>query len=200
MDISSSFDPSQKAIIMKVTSNLIEKYYPNFSGMLKKGVKRATIDVSRVDKTAANIIISLDKSNSSIGSVGTAEISENLGMIKAAIDKNMFIEIIGVIDKFSQSALLKEFQTSEFCPLSGYDFEKLKEDVEAAIEAKRNLIFVDSFENYRRAVDTMNLKFDQYLVKYGTSEWADMVLLIMSGDFEKLKNIVTPKLKVMNWV
>ena len=59
MEIRNSFDPNEKRIQLIVTSNLLNNYFPNFSGMIKNSSKRLdlTEDQLRVEKTGKNTAI-----------------------------------------------------------------------------------------------------------------------------------------------
>jgi hypothetical protein len=46
---------------------------------------------------------------------------------------------------------------------------------------------------------TLKYEFNQYPVKYGTDEYADIVLLIKSGNLKELQATYKDKLKFTSW-
>jgi hypothetical protein len=180
---------------MNVNSNLLEKYYYNFGGMLKADSRSPkNLKVSRVDSTTASIILPINRTNSQTEITNRSDGTATIG-----IDRRLFDGIIDVINRFVNLAINKELMSLEFCPLEGYSFKSLSEDLLKAIEAKRDLLFVDTYQNYLDACNKTSYTFNQYIIPYGTSEWADAIILIESGKIKELKEKIKPLLKKKDW-
>lgn len=184
MKILSSFDPERGVVVLSVTSSLLEKYYPNFRWMI--GGEKKEFKVDRVDNTTASVTLKAQ--------AGKPRGEEGITMV--AIEKDLIDYFMNTVDKFVSSALRKELSCSEFCPLSGYSFQDLKDDLKVAIENKRNLIFIDTYQNY---LNTKNYQYNQYEIKYGTDEWADAIILVETGKIKELKSWIEPLLKEKSW-
>ena len=107
--------------------------------------------------------------------------------------------VMGVIDKFTAHALRYELEHTEFIPLSGYPLKNLKEDIKTSVSKKRNLCVLEDYEEYLRMEAEHKYIFTQVYCDYGTDEWADVVLDILSDDIEGLKNRLQPKMKLTEW-
>lgn len=188
MKVLTNFDPESNSVVIKVSTNLLEKYYYNFQGMLKK---KFDIQVSKLDNNSAQVLLpgEVVKNSESVGK----------GMQSVGIERDLVNGVMEVMNKFINIALRKELSVTEFCPLSGYSFDDLKKDLILAIKAKRNLMFVDTYQNYLTECEETRYRFNQYYIPYGTSEWADAITLIETGNIVELKKWIKPLLQVKSW-
>ena len=91
----------------------------------------------------------------------------------------------------------------EFLPINdlsgGYSEEERREDVVTAIKNKRDFILLDSYKTYKEEVEAGRYQFKQVLVKYGTSEYADIAIWIEKDKIEPLKKFFKDNAKVVDW-
>lgn len=200
MEIRNSFDPNEKRIQLIVTSNLLNNYFPNFSGMIKNSSKRLdlTEDQLRVEKTGKNTaIISFPLPVDS----QVMKVDEQ----KMAVSMNpLSMEILNdSINRFCNAALRKTLKTTEFLPIFGYPIEDLKEDVKEAVKNKRNFCIIKDYQEY---LDFSNSKespkycFTQVIAEYMSDLWAEAVLLILDDKIEDLRKLVEPLYKKTEWI
>jgi len=183
MKISNEFDKDNFRLVVEVQSNLLKKYYNNFVGLLKKEETMPEgYSVSLVSPGVAKILIpitAIDKERESVGF--------NIG------------PIIGVIDRFTSSALKYELEHTEFIPLNGYPLKNLKEDIKVSVSKKRNLCVLEDYEEYLRMEAEKKFIFTQSYLEYGSSDWADVVLDILGDNLDGLRERMTPQLKLTEW-
>jgi hypothetical protein len=178
-------------ISLSVTSPLVSRYFSNFRGMLTSS--KDSPSGLKVEKAGPDTAIVIFPP----GEVGMAGPAQGSGMNS----------VMAIIRRFVVGSLKYRSKKTEFCPIldfSGgepgeYSFEQLQKDVLAAIKAKRNLTLIDTYQNYLKNQKEMKYIFNQYDVEYGTSEYADVVLLIQLGKLSELQKIYKSKLKLTNW-
>lgn len=196
MKISSNFDPERNVITFNVTSTLLKKYYYNLSGMLKadEGVSSIkNIEMSKTGLDTASITLPID------GTSGIQTSQPRPGIMAVAVEKDLLTKVTDVLNRFVNLAINKELITKEFCPLFGYNFANLREDLKLAIKSKRDLIFIDTYENYLNECKNNTYHFNQYVIEYGTSEWADAIILIEKDRIDELEKWIKPLLKETYW-
>lgn len=105
-----------------------------------------------------------------------------------------------VINKFVNCGLRKTLKTVEFLPLNNYELSGLQEDIKSAIENKRNFCILRNYKEYQKMSEERKYQFTQKLIKYGTSEYADVALLINSGKMDELRGWLDPQLSYCEWI
>lgn len=195
MKVSNGFDPERNLVIVTITSNLLNKYFANFSGLIKTAdIVPKGLTVEKINSNTANILFPLPKDSE------TRRIDDSKMMI--GVDKTVMENLFKVVDRFINTAISKELKTIEFLPLFDYSIEGLKEDVKSAIKNKRNFCFIKSYKDYlesQKNKDNSLLNFEQLRVEYLSPEYCDIAIEIMNGNLELIKKTYDPKLKKVEW-
>ena len=111
------------------------------------------------------------------------------------IDRDDMDGIMEIINKFTNSAIRKELKQTEFIPLEGYEEDLLKEDIKTAVQNKRNLCIIDTYESYLKNEEDRKYEYNQYRVDYGTNEYSDVAILIATGKLSEVRKLYKKKLK-----
>ena len=228
MDIKPNYNPESSIFTLEFSSNLLLDYFNNLRGMLldkkdvfrnlevtRKSINTAKIEfkvskeeMSRISKPGPAAINSIledknipeDIKSTMRDMISNSEMEVSVMTVDANDTTNPFGKVNNVINKFITEALKARLKTTEFLPLKNYDDTAMKEDALAALESKRNFCIVDDFENYKKEMRSNTYNFTQYSVKYGTSEYADIVLMLVNGEFNELRKRFENKLEVTSWV
>jgi hypothetical protein len=188
MKIENDFDREKMEIIVNVQCNLLKKYYPNFVGILEKNKKDIPNGFKVIQSSSNSAKISFPIPE------GTTIVGEGGGSFAVNLTS-----LINVINQFAGSALQYELSHTEFIPINGYPLENLKEDIRTSVKNKRNLCVLGEYEEYLNMESQHKYQFHQVYLNYGTSEWADLVLMILSSDMEEIRKLYTPKLEFTEW-
>lgn len=183
MKVTHDFDKENLRLVVEFQCNLLKKYYSNFVGLLKEDTTMPDgYSVSLVSPGVAKILIpiaSIDKEKEALGF--------NVG------------PIMGIIDRFASSALKYELEHTEFIPLTGYPLRDLMSDIRNSVAKKRNLCVLADYDEYLRMEAERKFQFTQLYIDYGTDQWADVVLGVLSGNMEELRKKLGPQLKLTEW-
>lgn len=202
MNISSSYNPDKGCISIRLNTNLLEKYYLNLKGLIQNsqvkvlGICKESSDVMIIDFPVipGTTTPMSPPPQSPAGTMG----------VSVGVDKDQFGELINIINKFVEVALKRELKTIEFCPLEGYSLDLLKKDLVVAQKAKRNLMFIDTYQSYldteKSNASIEKYVYNQYEVTYGSDEWAEAMILINTDRFDELRKWIRPLLKKVAWV
>ena len=226
MDIKPNYNPESNVFTLEFSSDLVRDYFNNLRGMLldKKDVlnnleiTRKSGDTAKISfKVSREEMSSMSKKTSTINSIlDDKNIPEEIksSMMDYIGDKDMEVSVISVdgsdtsnplgkvnhvINSFISSALKDRLKSTEFLPIANYPVENLKEDVLNALRGKRNLCIIDDFENYKNQTTQNTYFFNQYIAKYGTSEYADVVLMLINNEFNEFKRY-SCLLKPVSWI
>lgn len=192
MNIQTGFDPDSKKMTVSVNTNLLKKYHINFKGLFQMAPKKPNgLEVNIKSGNLAIVTFPVPDENIKVMDGGKGYVG---------IEKEVMDGIMGIITKFTSSALRKELKQTEFIPLEGYDEDLLKEDIKTAVENKRNLCIIDTYDNYLKNEEKKTYEFNQYQVNYDTDEYSDVVILIATGKLSELRKLYKKKLKKENWV
>lgn len=193
LEFQHGFDPESKMIVINVKTNLLSKYYPNFKGLfdnaddLPNGTK-----IERVGESMASIIFPIPESAS-------ISVDKKSGTGSVALETGATENIYNTVNKFVNSAIRSELRKTEFLPLSGYPLEDLQNDVKAGVGAKRRFCILGSYQEYLDMQSEGKYEFTQAMIDYGTPEYADIAVMVMSGEMEELKKLMEPRLKKEDW-
>lgn len=193
MNITNSYNPEEKRVLVFVESNLLTDYFPNFQGLLKKN--NSSIDdlrVERLGNSKAMISFPLPK-EAQVMQVDQQKIGVSMPV-------NIIEEINNTINKFANAAVRKRLRTVEFLPLSNYPEENLKEDMINAVKAKRDFVILQDYNDYLQMEKEKRYDFSQILMYYGTEEYADAALNIWEGNIDSLKNRLEGKFERYEWI
>lgn len=195
MNIQPGYNPEKKCVTLCVESNLLSRYFPNFSGMIlgEPGIPRNT-NVEQVDNTTAMISFPLDDKGM------VTKLSEN--KMSIGINADSMDVFQRVINTFINCALKKELKTTEFVPLYGYSIDELHNDIQAAVKNKRKLCIIRDYSEYLAMSQGKNgtaYIFHQYMVEYGTPEYTEAAILLYNKDMESLRNTFESKLVLESW-
>jgi len=188
-----NYNPNSGNLEIKVELNLLSKYFANFEGLIamNKELSEKGFKVKRENPTTA--IVSIPISDSQI----TPPNENGVGVVKA--DGTGIAEFFETLNSFVNSAIKKELKITEFVPLNGYSVEDLQKDIQAAVKAKRNLCIIGEYSEYLDRQESGNFAYHQYMIDYGTEEYADVAILISEGNMAELRKIYTPKLTYTEW-
>ena len=230
MEVRPSYNPDSNTFYLEISSNLLENYFNNLRGMLISNQDFKNIEVTKKNCDTALITFTvkkedlpetgkgIDKSSklsdllkdsslpeelkSMLNQLSESGLSEDVNVMAISMsDKaNPISRMNDLLNDFINSAVRDKFKTTEFIPLINYPHKNLKEDIITAIKAKRNICIVDDFENYKKSTEDKSLEFNQYFIKYSTSEYADVAILISLGKFKELIDTFSPKLKQIAWI
>lgn len=193
MNISPGFDPNNNRITFNVKTNLLVKYFSNFSGLILN------------DKTLPKgIEVSQESENSAVISFPAPENAikkETENMKAIAIDVNIVNKIENIVSMFVRSGLRKELKTTEFIPLYGYSIENLSKEIIQAYKNGRNYCIVKDYDEYLNMVEKNEYKFHQYVLskELNKKDYMDVTLLIYNKNIEEVRNKFEKKLKLKNW-
>jgi len=201
MDIVPGYNPIEKKVIIKIKTNLFDEYLPNFIGFFIEKIsdeKNTDIPeglvVEEGQSSEALIMFPLPKTASE-AIENMAE--EGKGYLK--IEKKNIDSINSVINDFVQSAIRHKLKTTEFIPLEGYSFDSLQEEIKDAAKNKRKLCVIKDFSEYL-AMKKGKYEFNQYVVEPESEEYADLVLMLLNKESDKIKQIYLPKLSLTEWI
>jgi hypothetical protein len=194
MNVQPGYNPEKRGVTLSVESNLIKRYFPNFSGMVKENpsVPKDT-EVELFDERTAVITFPLDPSSSIV------KAGENSMAIGISSDKMEVFQ--DIINSFANCALRKELRTTEFIPLYGYPKENLKVDIQNAVKNKRKLCVIKDYSEYTAMSEGKSGKyiFHQVMVEYGTPEYTEASILLYNEDMKSLRNMFEDRLVLENW-
>lgn len=215
MKISPSYNPEESKFSVEFSTDLLKDYFFNFRGMVLDS-DIAPKDVEVIKKTPETALITftvnkedmksseksipeeiLSKFGSMLG-IPTENISGGIMVSSDSIPSFKNVQLI--IQDFIKSASVYRFSKTEFIPLQNYSIELLKSDCKNALEAKRDFCIVDDFIKYRKAMDDMNYVLNHVIIPYGTSEYVDVVLLILNDKFDELIEWMNPRLENKAWL
>lgn len=226
MDIKPNYNPESSIFTLEFRSDLVTDYFNNLRGMLLNYPELKNLDVVRMSSNTAKITFKISKEEistiskpASISSMledtnipdelkselrNALNHGENMNLSVMTVRPDDTSNPIGrvntVINKFISLALKDKIKTTEFLPIKNYPNEGLSEDVLNALQNKRNLCIIDDYNNYKSQMQTNTFEFNQCMVKYGTSDYADVVLMIVNSDFDEFKKYYSNKLKLTSWV
>lgn len=193
MNISPGFDPNNNRITFNVKTNLLVKYFSNFSGLILN------------DKTLPKgIEVSQESENSAVISFPAPENAikrETENMKAIAIDVNIVNKIEDIVSMFVRSGIRKELKTTEFIPLYGYSIENLSKEIIQAYKNGRNYCIVKDYDEYLNMVEKNEYKFHQYVLskELNKKDYMDVTLLIYNKNIEEVRKKFENKLKLKNW-
>lgn len=192
MKVIPGMNPQSNSIEYIIESRLLEKYSNNFIGLVKDRfhVLPSGTKVELCDKNSAKIIFPLpDDTKCSM-------VDEQKAAV--VLKKSDVDAISSVIEDFRHLALQHELMKTEFIPLNGYPLKDLQSDVVNAVKNKRSLCILKTYQEYLE-MDKSKYEFNQVYLDYGTEEYVDAILMIYSGELDKLKEIWEPKLEFTSW-
>lgn len=193
MNITNSYNPEEKRVLVFVESNLLVDYFSNFQGMIKKDNNFIdSLRVERLGKDKAMISFPLPK-EASVMRVSEEKMAVNM-------PSNVMEKIGQSINRFTSAAIRKKLKTVEFLPLSGYPEEKLKEDMIAAIKAGRDFCVLKEYQEYLDMEKQHRFDFTQVIALRGSSEYADIAIDIWRGDIESIRERLSEKFEKCEWV
>lgn len=185
--ISTSFNPADKKFQVVVDTKLVDKYFANLSGLVKKTSDLpGDVVIEKVNPKKALITFSTDISQEDI---------ENDEKVKM----KPVNELMKTLYNFIVGAIRHEYKQTEFIPLSGYPIENMQKEIGAAVKNKRRLCIIKDYDEFLNAEKTSKPVYHQYVVEPDSSEYADVVIMIYKGDVEQLNKIYKNKLKLEDW-
>lgn len=187
------YNPANGDLEFTIELNLFRNYFPNFEGLvlMNEELTKCKAKVRQIEPNKAVVAFPISKDNIKKVSDDTAAVRfENVSGLKA---------LYNVLNSFTRVAIKKELKTTEFIPLNGYPVENLKEDIQAAVKGKRKLCIINDYSEYLEKQKDHTLVYHQYVIEYGTDEYANAVLMILDGNMDQLKEIYTPKLVKTEW-
>lgn len=116
--------------------------------------------------------------------------------------------VMGFLMVFTEKAIRQMLDSSEFVPLSGYSFSKLKEESKRALTERRKLILIKTFDQYEKmgTVENENkYKFDIKILdpEKDRTEYANVYLILQNEDPKAAQKELTKKylseLKYTDW-
>ena len=195
MIVKPGYDSEKNRIMLSIETNLLSRYYKNFSGMVMKtlGIPEGT-EVRQLNETTALITFPLDETVDD----KPIRISPNQMAIGISREKHDLFEKI--IKTFIKCALRKELRTTEFIPLYGYPKENLKLDVQEAVKNNRKLCIIQNYDEYLSMKNNHeDYIFHQIMLEPGTHDYAEASVLLYNEDLETLRKLFEPRLKLENW-
>ena len=203
MKVTNMYNTDTSESYVLVESELLRKYYTNFLGLFLLGKQRTkaleSIILERINESSVKVIISSKKDSKEASPIGM--ILPFPTVTAMSINKDTIDAIDDVINKFVETASIRKTNTTEIIPLTGYNEKKLKAEVRNAVEKKRNLILIDSYQTWLNTVQAKSLDktFEQYEIKYGTLEYANVVLSILEDKLYLINEKYKNKLKTLPW-
>lgn len=196
MRIQSSLDGESQQLVMSVTSNLIEKFYPNLCGLIKNTKNLPSgLQISRKDKNTAVVTFPVPKEH-----MMSVEGNPQVKSVSSAV----FNPVIMVIKEFTNLGLRNLTKRREFLPLEGYPEEDLQKDMKACLEAKRDIVIIDNYQSYLDNMESISggsYSFNQCVLGYteNASEYCDVAIMIERGRFKEWREIYSKKLEKTDW-
>lgn len=203
MKVTNMYNTDTSESYVLVESELLRKYYTNFLGLFLLGKQKTkaleSIILERINESSAKVIISSKKDSVDSSPIGM--ILPFPTVTAMSINKDTIDAIDDVINKFVETASMRKSDTTEIVPLTGYSVKKIKAEVRNAVENKRDLILIDSYQSWLDVVQAKSLEktFEQYEIKYGTNEYANVVLSIQEGKLDLINEEYKNKLKTLSW-
>jgi len=183
--ISTSFNPVEKKFTILLDTKLVDKYFANLFGLVKKTDELPSdVMVEKINNKNALITFSINQSIDS---------PENIKDIKS-VDN-----LMRTLYNFSVGAIRHEYKKTEFIPLEGYPIENMQKEITAAVKNKRRLCIIKDYDEFLNAEKTSKPIYHQYMIEPDSSEYADVVIMIYKGDLEQLNKIYKNKLKLEDW-
>lgn len=194
MNVQPGYDPEKRCVTLSVESNLLKKYFSNFSGMIvdDPGVPKNT-EVIQINEVTAQISFPVDDKSV------VKMVSDN--KMSIGIDPNSINVFQTIINSFVSSALKKELKTTEFIPLYGYPKENLKVDIQEAVKNKRNLCIIKDYSEYLAMSEgkTNMYIFHQKIVEFGTPDYTEAAILLYNEKLEELRDTFEESLVLEDW-
>jgi hypothetical protein len=194
MNVQPGYDPEKRCVTLNVESNLLRKYFSNFSGMIvdDPGVPKNT-EVTQIDEVTAQISFPIDDKSV------VKMVTDN--KMSIGIDPSSLSVFQTIINSFIGSALKKELKTTEFIPLYGYPKENLKVDIQEAVKNKRKLCIIKDYSEYLEMSEGKTNKyiFHQIFVEFGTHEYTEAAILLYNEKLEELREMFEDSLKLEDW-
>jgi len=204
VEIYPGFDPTVNKVVIRVKTNLFEKYLPNFIGMVKENKsgeklpKDLDIEPGR-EPLEAVLIFSLPKT-ASVSNIQKDPEDGQMSSGVLSIRKQDLLGIDKIIHRFVDSALRHELREIEFIPLDGYDFDLMQEEIQDAIKAKRRLCVVKTYKEYLDLTRNGKYELHQYMIEPDTDEYAELALMLFGKEVDKIREIYNPKLSLKEWI
>ena len=189
MNIQTGFDAENSRLTLAVETNLLLKYYPNFEGLFNAAHNKPS-----------GLLVTQKNENTAVISFPIKKEEERDSKTFVIMDGNSISSVKDIINKFVYGAVRKELKITEFLPLSGYPIGDMKNDVIAAIKAKRNFCIIDTYDNYLKQCKVQEHVYNQFKLDYGTDEYNDAAIMIETGEFDKLVKMYKPKLVKTSWI
>lgn len=188
------YDSVNKRLMIDFSCSLLREHYEILDSTVKKhkkfGYISKDLEIQKLEDSRCLITIPIN-----IPGTDGLENGERV----TGIPKDLLNGLTAVLDDFKNSALDKEFKTTEFIPLYGYSVETLKSDIVEAIKAKRNFCLIDKYSEYKRFSKKEITKLQQYKVMYPTNDYSEIALSIYEGDLKSLREKYMPKLVEVDW-
>lgn len=188
------YDSSSHKLIVEFKNLLLEKYWELLLNLVKEAGNSSylpkDIELKKVDSGKALVIIPC-----TIEGVENYRDGQRIKNLPDIVTEHLS----SVLETFSRRALEEELEKIEFIPLSGYSMDKLKEDIELAIKDKRDLVLVDTYDNYRKLVKQKTAELNQCRFEYLDNDYADVAFLIHSGNIKELKKYRS-RLEKTSWI
>lgn len=201
MKIIASVDGAEQAFNITVQTPLLTKYFPNFSGMIMNDKSSPKgVSVKRTDSDTA--IVTFPIPGQIMGSNADGQVSVSTEAAESVSD------IISISRRYVIACIKYILKRTEFLPIydfrggdkpGEYNFEEMKKDVVAAAKSKRDFLIIDTYENYLKGTREMSYEFNQHWVDFGTSEYADVIYLVLSDKLEELRKKYKGKLVKTSW-
>lgn len=193
MKIQRGLNPESKMIQFTITTPLLSEYFNNFSGMVKNSSKDISdnLNVERLGSDSAIISFPLPDDSEMINQGDKAMVS---------MSPEVVFKLNDVINRFVNCGLRKILKTTEFLPLNNYELSNLQSDLKDAIANKRNFCILRDYNEYLEMSKKKRYQFTQKIVKYGTSEYSDVAILINSGKLDELREWLDPQLSFCEWI
>lgn len=201
--------------VFQFETNLLEDYFDLFKELMDRQFSSLDIKVDSIDRNSSNSVsIKIDarKLNDSPFSKlkDTIEAAERDGDLDGSVDYRLSAgpkmnSIFLKISIFIETALNSRQRSTEIIPLEGYSFDNLRKEIIEAIKDKRNFYIVKDYSEFLAAGDNSKdlfnrFVYNQYKIKYGTREYADVALMIHEGREKELIENYKDKLVKENWV
>lgn len=188
------YDSNNKRLIIDYSCSLLRDHFGIFRNEVEKSKKIGRIpsdlELQQIEDTRCLIIIPFI--------LPGAENLENGDRI-TGVPKDLIDKITELLDNFRDSAMEKEFTTTEFIPLIGYPIKDLQTDVIEAIKNKRNFCIIDKYSDYKKFSKHEITKLRQHKVMYKTNDYSEVALCIYEGDLKSLRERFIPKLEEVDW-
>lgn len=205
MKVTNMYNTDTNESYVLVESELLRRYYTNFLGLFMLGKKKTkaldSIILDRISENSVKIIISKNNKNDDKSPIGM--ILPFPTMTAMSIDGETINAIDDIINKFIEIAGKRKADTTEIVPLTGYDIKKIKSEVQSAVEMKRDLILIDSYQSWLNIMvekkPCLEDTIKQYIIEYGTNEYADVVLSIFNNELNNLNESYKSKLEALAW-